>query len=185
MPISRTAFCLFCDDVRMEVGNKPSYMGVYAGGELQFPADLPADLPILLPKFAIVIWILSAVDDTPQRLTVRVYTPPGRTEIIQFEAPLDATPYAQVYPDSDRVSLNLTLPITNLQLACEGSLEVAIETEREVLRAGRLRIRMPGRPDPTASPTTENPAGAPTPPPPPQDSSANTTPERRRRRAKP
>src|SRR5438046_9826552 len=42
------AYTLFCDDVRLEVGNKLSYMGV-------FQNIVVPQLPVWLPKLAVVI----------------------------------------------------------------------------------------------------------------------------------
>ena len=41
------AYTLFCDDVRLEVGNKLSYMGV-------FQTIIVSQLPVWLPKLAVV-----------------------------------------------------------------------------------------------------------------------------------
>ena len=41
------AYTLFCDDVRLELGNKPSYMGV-------FQNIVVPQLPVWLPKLAVV-----------------------------------------------------------------------------------------------------------------------------------
>jgi hypothetical protein len=150
MPAQRSAFCVFCDDIRAEVGNKQSLMGIYSGGEMAFPEGIPAGAPVLLPKFAIMMWFFSDKDDKPERLTVRVFIPPGRTEIIKFEIPRDllAQP-TLLFDDVEKIVLTAGLPIIGLALPCEGTLEVTVETERETIRAGRLRIRIPGRPDPT------------------------------------
>jgi hypothetical protein len=146
MKIPRTAFCLFCDDIRMEIGNKPSFMGAYIGTEIIFPPEMPADQPALLPRFAIAIWLLSDINDRPKRISVRIFAPPGRTEIFKFDAPMEALGQsAPQFDDAERVTIQLNVPLINLVLPCEGVLEVTIETEKEVLRAGRLRVRMPSR----------------------------------------
>jgi hypothetical protein len=46
-PAAPYAFVVWCDDIRQEVGNKPSFMGVYTGA-LVVPA-----LPAVLPKLCI------------------------------------------------------------------------------------------------------------------------------------
>jgi hypothetical protein len=176
MPNPRTAFCLFCDDIRIEVGNKPSFMGIY-GAEIVFPSDIPPEAPIVLPKFAIIPWLFCDMDDKPQRLTIHVYGPPGKTEIFRQEIAIGQIGQpAVVFDDSTRVTFGATLPITGMPIACEGIIEVAFETERETIRAGRLRIRMPSRPDPTL-PTLASPSEVATASPPPFEQSPDAAPE--------
>jgi len=149
MAVPRSAFCLFCDDVRMEVGNKPSYMGIYTG-EMVFPPDPPPEAQIALSKFVILAWLFCDVNDKPDRITVHVYGPPGRTEIFKHDVP--AEQFAQPEPlfdDVTKLVFHIAMPILGLPVACDGVLEVTIETERETLRAGRLRLRLPGRPAPS------------------------------------
>jgi len=47
---------LWCEDIRMEVGNKPSFMGVFTAGML-----LPS-LPAVLQKLCMHTWVCSPVD---------------------------------------------------------------------------------------------------------------------------
>jgi hypothetical protein len=147
----RSAFCLFCDDIRMEVGNKPSFMGIY-GADMVFSPDLPKDMQIAVPKLAIVTWLFCDVDDKPQRMVLHFYGPPGRTEIVKFDIPPEQIIQpTNAFPDATRVILQVQLQIAGLPLHSEGTLEVTVETEREDdLRAGRLHVRIPGRPDPAA-----------------------------------
>ena len=161
----RTAFCLFCDDIRMEVGNKPSFMGVYTGGEMVFPPGPP-----IVPKLGIAVWLLCPIDDYPRQVTIRLFGPPDRTEILKTDNPL-ILPHAGVpppFPDVTRGIINVMLPVVNLPLPHSGTLELEIETEREILLAGRLKIVMPTHPEPTillptASPLTaeQSPSAAP------------------------
>ena len=59
-----STYVIFCDDVRQEVGNKKSYIGVYTE-ELYVPT-----LPTLLPKFYMVTTIACRVSDIPKQLAV-------------------------------------------------------------------------------------------------------------------
>ena len=56
MSIQRYATSIFCDDVRREVGNKVSYMGIYTG--LMYLNMFPA----VLPRFCIAIQAVTPVD---------------------------------------------------------------------------------------------------------------------------
>lgn len=153
-PSPRTGFCLFCDDVRAEVGNKLSFMGVY-GDAMMFPEGIPAEQPIIAPKLAIAIWLICDINDKPDTLTARVYAPPGRTEVgvvhqssEQISTIWDTlTRSAQA--DARKISLQAVVQFGNFLLAHEGFIEVTIETDQGTIRAGRLRIHIPGRPDPS------------------------------------
>jgi hypothetical protein len=144
----RHTFSLFCDDIRQEAGNKLSYMGVYPG-ELSFPPEAVAtDTPIILPQLIMAFWLVCDVDDVPQRISINITMPPGRTQVMKVELPMDrAVPSGGFPPWARKYSIGGRIPFINLAFICEGFLEVLLETERETLTAGRLRITMPGRPD--------------------------------------
>jgi hypothetical protein len=145
MSSPRVAHALFCDDIRMEIGNKPSFMGIYSG-EIVFLAG-PPGAQIILPKFAIISWLICDIDDKPERLTVRVRMQPG-AEILKFEAPYEPdAPHTFNFDDATKYIFTIPLPIINFAIPGEGILEVTIETERETLRAGRLRVRIQQEPE--------------------------------------
>ncbi|SRR5258708_22438437 len=159
MPVQRSAFCLFCDDVRQEAGNKLSFMGIYRA-DMVFPEGGPSGIPIAVPKFAIVVWLICGIDDQPQHATFSVFIPPGRTEAIKMEYPQGTLANVQeVPPGSVRRTWQLVMPVFNLVLPASGFIEVEVEADGEKLRAGRLKVIIPGLPDtaesspsPTASP---------------------------------
>src|SRR4051794_26127144 len=104
----RVANCVFCDDVRQEVGNKLSLMGVYST-EILFPMAPP----IIYPKFAVVVWIISEVSDVPKKFSIRILVPPEGTEIGRIEAegePLFVTP-----PDklAKYATIRMVIPMAN------------------------------------------------------------------------
>jgi hypothetical protein len=135
-PNPRAATCVFCDDIRAEVGNKISLMGIYASDIL-----LSSPPPVMLPKFALVAWVLSDFDDRPTRVTVRILVPPGRTELARLEADTDEVLFPHAPDELSKASLRIMTTMMPLTLTEEGFLEVMIDTERETFRAGRLRIR--------------------------------------------
>ena len=142
MPDPRTAFCMFCDDLRMEAGNKISYMGTYRG-EIILEVPQGSYDPILFPKFVVMAWLFSDWDDKPERITMRVYAPPGKTEVLRIDIPHDqlgAT--TALFDDPTKYLFNAGIPIVNFPLHGEGEIEVTIETERETIRAGRLKVRI-------------------------------------------
>lgn len=147
--LPRTAFCLFCDDVRQEVNSKTSYMGVYPVA-LAFPPNPPPDVQLLLPKLVVAVWFVTDANDKLERATINVSIPPGQTEIYRFDVPPEQLTPPPVTEDwIRRHSLNIVLPIMNLVLPHEGFIEVNVETEQGKISAGRLKVVVPGRPDPT------------------------------------
>ena len=178
MPIPRTAFCLFCDDVRQEIGNKTSYMGVYMT-DMLFPSNPSPDATVMLPKFCISVWLITDITDKPQKAIVTVFVPPGRTEAIRFDYPIDqvdqALTHQNLMRDVRKYILQATLPFTPMVFASEGHIEVQIETEREILQAGKLRVVIPGRPDLSPNPSNDA-TSLPTASPPPSGQSPTDAP---------
>jgi hypothetical protein len=63
-------YSIFCDDIRQEVGNKPSFMGVVLG------AIFPASFPLVMPRFSVGvtffeprIWALKRTWPVPIRIS--------------------------------------------------------------------------------------------------------------------
>jgi hypothetical protein len=137
MPTPRVANCIFCDDIRSEVGNKVSLMGVYSADML-----FPVPPPVTFRTVGIVTWIIFDVNDRPTHLTVRVLVPPARTEVLKVETDVEGELPLQYERDEySKGQFRFTNTINGIQFTEEGFLEVMIDTERETIRAGRLRIR--------------------------------------------
>jgi hypothetical protein len=64
--MNRFAHCTFCDDIRHEVGNKTSYMGIY-GALLGVPT-----FPHVLPKFCIAAVCTTPIDMPFKTISVRI-----------------------------------------------------------------------------------------------------------------
>lgn len=131
---SRPAFCIFCDDVREEVGGKVSMMGTY-GSEL----IVNAPFPYQAPKFCINVYVISAIEDPPKSLRIRV-TYPARQVIFEAEMS-DGLNQDIAADDATKAHYVGRLQVSPMVFSEPGDLEVFVETERETSRAGRLRIR--------------------------------------------
>lgn len=136
----RTATCVFAEDIRVELGNKFSLMGIFAAEII-----VAAPAPVVLPKFCIATWLLFDIGDVPTKVTVRVLVPPNRTEILKYEQSSFQFPYE--HDELSHGTLRIVNPIINFPLYDEGFIEVMVETERETFRAGRLRIRLNAKPE--------------------------------------
>ena len=135
MPAPRVAFCVFCDDLRQEVGNKLSYMGVYTSDLLVFGRP-----PVTLPRFTIITWLISDIDDPPQQLIVRVVVGPDEQERVRID--LQPNPDAKLshLDGAAKVHAQIAIPLVGFPLEQEGYIQVMLETERETIRAGRLMV---------------------------------------------
>jgi hypothetical protein len=92
-------YTLYCDDVRLEVGNKLSFMGVFQNIMVQ-------QLPISLIKFAVVNhWRGSGVHLSE----VRILTP-DRTEPIVVSPPTSFEIAAGGFADNISFFVNVTFP---------------------------------------------------------------------------
>lgn len=143
MAAPRVGLAAFCDDVRQEIGNKFSLMGVYTG-DMILPASPLPGIPLLLPKIVIVTWLTSDIDDAPEHVTYRVLLPPDRTEIIRQEI---TSPPAKFAEGATKATLQTMITIGPLTLTHEGFLEVLADTGREEIRMGRLLMKFAPQPE--------------------------------------
>ncbi len=135
MPNPRVAHCVFCDDIRTEVGNKASFMGVYVS-DLYINQPFPA----VLQKLCAIIWLISDPDDPPTQMTTTIILPDG-VEFVRMESPqLELPDPFQMMQTAQKAILSQTVQCCPLPLPSEGMLEVWVETDREKLRAGRLWV---------------------------------------------
>ena len=137
MPAPRVGHCLFCDDVRFEVGFKHSFMGVY-DIEMVFPAPPPA----LLPKLYVVAWLVCDIDDIPQKAVLTARYP--LTDVDAFSMELVPNLNAGNIPvGSSKYHLQAMAVFPAIILNAGGDIEVFMETELGKNRIGRLTIRFP------------------------------------------
>src|SRR5438046_8667328 len=97
-------YTLFCDDVRLEVGNKLSYMGV-------FQNIVVPQLPVWLPKLAVVNhWRGEGAHLSEVRILM-----PNRQEALVVSQP---APFEITHDSADNLSffVNVTFPIAGAYL---------------------------------------------------------------------
>lgn len=138
---------IYCDDIREEVGNKSSYMGVYSG-ELTVP-----NAPVLLSKLCIVARATTDIDDPFESLEVRIVAVNGENEIEILSTGSIPLPAEQPQLDGGqtRMLAQMNFMLSPFQITEATTLRVKAITEREELRgATALRIRIvPPLPPPT------------------------------------
>ncbi|WP_156612448.1 DUF6941 family protein [Paramagnetospirillum marisnigri] len=77
--MSRFVHTIFCDDIRLEEGNKFSLMGVL-GSDLQLPS-----IPIIVPKFCAVVYICTPASKPFNSVKVRAIY--GKETVAEMELP--------------------------------------------------------------------------------------------------
>lgn len=89
-------FAVFCDDIRHEVGNKASLIGIY-NGDL-----LASDLPIFMPRLGVMVQLRAPLDYELLSVTYKITS--GDEVIMQVEIMVEADPgrsrIAESRPDS-------------------------------------------------------------------------------------
>jgi hypothetical protein len=80
MPLSSpSGYTVFCDDIRQEVGNKMSMMGVYSSALLT-----PEPFPIVLPKLCMFVTYMEVKGTETEPLSFSVYMPGDDDETPTF-----------------------------------------------------------------------------------------------------
>ena len=136
---SRHLEVIYCDDIREEVGNKVSFMGIYSS-ELTVP-----NAPVLLTKLCIVVKAVTDIDDPFEALDVRVVKVKGNNDEIELlsTGPV-SLPTERPGPDTGltRMAVQMNFILAPFQIDEETKLRVKAITEREELRGVTLRIRI-------------------------------------------
>jgi hypothetical protein len=141
--IDRYVTTLFCDDIRFELGNKQSYIGVYYG------KMLVPQFPLQLPKLCIAIAVHTPVNKPFKKITFRVLK--GDTtlgEILLDDSvlstqvvPASSVDYADV---AKMFSANTIVVLAPFPIEGPTMLRIRVQTESEELRGPGLEIEMPG-----------------------------------------
>lgn len=150
MKKGRAVYCVFCDDIRHEIGGKFSLIGIYSG-EMLIGAP---QFPVVLSKLAIHIWISTPIN-SPFKSVSGIIVGTSGEELAKIEAA--EIPLTSNTPrDVSKAVLGMMAVLSPLQLSKEGSIEVWIEIDGERERAGKLGIKLhrddSTSPVPTASP---------------------------------
>lgn len=129
---------IYSDDIREEVGNKLSYMGVYSG-EL-----VVQNAPVLLTKLCISVKVVTDISDPFEALEVRIVKVKGdnETELLSTGPVPLPTGLPGLDNGSARIVAQMAFMLAPFQIEEEATLRVKAITEREELRGMALRIRI-------------------------------------------
>lgn len=146
--MERYIYAVYCDDIRHEVGNKQSYIGVYSG------VLIVPSFPVTLPKLCIAITAITPANKPFGKLVFRVM----REDIVIIESVIPGEGLAtqetiiegiknhemdvrNSEPDLEKIikaSLHFVLSPFVIDSPCV--LKIRVETESEVLKGSGLRI---------------------------------------------
>lgn len=133
----RYVHTIWCDDIRQEVGNKPSFMGVYTAGIFL------QSLPVVLPRLAAYVWVTTPIDRRFQKLNIRGVRDDGFVlfEVLQETPVGSADVFQSSRPDSTRqvAMAGFAFGGVEVPVGCK-YFSVVVETESETLEGPRLRI---------------------------------------------
>lgn len=140
--MDRHIHVIYCDDIRLEVGNKQSLMGIYAR-ELWIP-----ECPIVLPKICIVVYISSPADEPFKTLILKI----TKDDEVLIETPLIGDDLLlrqqNIIENEDkdhpvrRIQLVGTYILSPFVVEKECVLRALAETESGELKGQGLRIRV-------------------------------------------
>jgi hypothetical protein len=140
----RQLHVIYCDDVRQEVGNKQSFIGVYA-------AELIVDrLPAILPKFCVVTTLSTPIAQPFDNLRVRVRMDEQcvfDTQDIAMTPAAGAQAIAEPRTAAERegdMQTNIVLVLSPLQIDDETTLQVVADVDGESMRSRPLRVTQRG-----------------------------------------
>lgn len=122
----------FCDDVRVEVGNKLSLMGVYG------PTMIVKSVPAILSKLCINVRVYSPATQPLGKLDVKV---------LRDEKPILESTFTQPSPTHQGVSqgwllANFVLSVVPFAVDKRCALRVVVDTGEEILEGVPLRIEL-------------------------------------------
>jgi len=134
-------FAIFCDDIRIELGNKSSLMGIY-NGEL-----LSDNFPLLLPKLCVHASLNVPLDRPLTTLSINLYqgdeivrsSEIGSDELVGMQKQILTT----VDPEMPFRFFGVTTQITLLPFHTDSPviLKLVFVADGEEVIAGKLRIK--------------------------------------------
>ena len=129
---------LWCDDIRQEVGNKPSFMGVYTS------ALVVPQLPLTLPKLCVWLTLSTPQEPPLQDVTVTVALT-GGAELLHLPLPLPAEPprtgKAMPPQPMEGQQIMLALELAPLNLPAQASaLTVTVSVRGDEVAAASLPV---------------------------------------------
>lgn len=138
--MSRFAYAYFCDDIRLEIGDKTSMMGVYQEA-LYIPRA-----PIVLPKLCAMVAVVSPIERAMSQLAMRLVA--DGNVLVQQEIPPEYLMKARKHMQSrqvepgDKLNISCALQISSLAIDHAFTIRAYVDVDGEALLAGRLDVEV-------------------------------------------
>ncbi|MEY3881516.1 MAG: hypothetical protein RIQ94_2312 [Pseudomonadota bacterium] len=133
---NRLINALWCDDIRQEIDNKLSLMGIYTNG-----ITIPS-LPIVLPRLAVYVKITTAIDNPFKKLILKIIRDDGFIlATLQQDTLDDFIQDKPRNPDATKMEAIIVVTLNSIEIP-EGCkyFQILAETESESLDGSKLRI---------------------------------------------
>lgn len=139
--MERLVETIFCDDIRHEVGNKRSLIGVYSG------QLLVSTMPAILPKLCVSVTVTTPIEKPFRKLVIRLLI--NDTEILRGDmgdnpVPPEDMQHTTALPDDVEhfYSLTADFVLSPFQINEPAALRVRVDTEDGTLKGHGLHLRL-------------------------------------------
>jgi len=142
-PESSFGYCIFCEDIRQEVNNKLTFVGVYFGAELNVLGVLPAGIG----KFCIQAMFKQRVADGLATLTFEVHMPgddddkPSARQVALAEQISAGLPTPPSDIEDPFFLIGMAIQVIPLEIQQEGKIQVSVVRNDKRYRLGQLKVR--------------------------------------------
>ena len=146
MAKSFSVFCLYADDVRHEVNGKVSFIGTYLG---DLNATAPS-LPSNIARLVVAIFVNIPRDRKFKRLNFEILWDDTVLQGMNFDAgQLPAGLDDNLAPDANGHVINLIAAIEPMQLKGNGSINVKVTVDDDVVMGNKLKVNVQVAPPPS------------------------------------
>lgn len=135
-PVTPFGYALFCDDIRQEVGNKVSLMGLYTG-----VAVFESEFPITIPRLCIAVHFVQDREDEVKPVKLKVISTNDDGEQLILEGDLDMqVERIPVAPGATRMTTAAHIVLSPLTIEKPGAIRVRAYYGEEEYKLGGLQI---------------------------------------------
>jgi hypothetical protein len=149
-PESSFGYCIFCDDIRQEIANKLTYVGVFYGPELNVLGALPANIG----KFCIQAVFKQRFADGFEPMTFEVHMPgddpdkPSARVEVNSEQVATALPAPPSDEEDPFLQIMSVIVFNPLEIRQEGKVQVSVLRSGKRYRLGKMTVRAAPIPNP-------------------------------------
>jgi hypothetical protein len=140
---------IFCDDVRFEIGQKQSFIGVYQGDMIAYGAP-----PLVLPKLCLVVSYSERPGESLEPVELRVYMPGDADDAptLRQQLPVDQLRSEAVAPtipglEDPMRKFSGVFSFSPFPITQEGTIKVRAYRGDLEVRLGTLRVQFQTSPD--------------------------------------